>query len=32
MAKVTLANFEKELRKVLDQYGDDVIANMDKIT
>lgn len=32
MAKVTLANFDKELRKVLDQYGDDVIANMDAIT
>ena len=32
MAKVTLANFDKELEKILKDYQDDVIKNMDKIT
>lgn len=30
--KVTLDNFDKEIEKILEQYGDDVSENMDKIT
>lgn len=31
MAKVTLANFDKELAKILEDYQEDVVNNMDTI-
>ena len=32
MAKVTLANFDSEVKKILDAYGDEVSQNLDVIT
>lgn len=32
MAKVTTANFEKEVMKILNEYGDEISSNLDVIT
>ena len=32
MAKVTVDNLAEELKKILDDYGDEVSENLDKIT
>jgi hypothetical protein len=32
MAKVTIANFDKEIEKILSEYGDEVSENLDQIT
>ena len=32
MAKVTIANFDQEVQKILDEYGDDISRNIDIIT